>query len=63
MESLRNNKFYDLFTDNEGNVIDGRDIRCFLDWTPEHPELPRWAKIRKQKIVTFLDSEIHPVED
>jgi len=73
-----NDKFYDLFVDNKGNLIDGTEIRPFLDWTPAHPEQPRWARIirdrtegvdivggtvyTKDKIITYLDSEIHTVD-
>ncbi len=72
-----NNKFYDLFTDNEGNLIDGTEIRPFLDWTPLMPDKPRWAGVkfvdfagrgdargnRLGQLTTYLDSELHPVED
>jgi hypothetical protein len=28
-----------------GEIISGNEIRLFLDWTPEHPEQPRYARI------------------
>ncbi len=73
-EQFKNDKFYDWFLDNDGRFVDGKEIRCFLDWTPEHPEQPRWARIARMAsyrnpeayqectLVTYLDSELHPVE-
>jgi hypothetical protein len=73
-----NDKFYDLFVDNKGNLIDGTDIRPFLDWTPLTPDRPRWARVSYKplpltsnqyprgyvmKLETYLDSEIHPVDE
>jgi hypothetical protein len=69
--------FYELFVDNRtGEYIDGHQIRVFLDWTSERPDLPRWAKIDHKKhyvgyqpmlrqvsrhITTYLNSDLTPV--
>jgi len=30
-----------------GNLVPGNEIRLFLDWTPAHSELPRYARITR----------------
>jgi hypothetical protein len=41
-----NDQFYDLFVDMKtGELIDGNEIRPFLDWISQHPEQPRWARL------------------
>lgn len=60
-----NDQFYDLFVDMKtGELIDGNDIRPFLDWTPAHPEQPRWATVNYHPpgFTVYLDSEIRPIE-
>jgi len=61
---VSNNKFYELFESEQGEYVDGHDIRPFLDWSPAHSDRPRWAKIDKQgRPITFRDSELKPVVD
>lgn len=72
-----NDQFFELFVDNKtGDLVDGNEIRPFLDWTPQHPEIPRWARFNyhplmtsnqfprgyRQVITTYLDSELRPIE-
>jgi hypothetical protein len=57
----RNQKFYLLYEDSRGHYVDGRKIRPFLDWSPAHPDRPRWAEVEDGKILTYLDSELKPV--
>lgn len=59
-------KYKETATDE---VIDGNEIRQFLDWTPKTPEQPRYARIwkyvhtGKTAMTTYLDSELVPVEE
>lgn len=61
-------KFYEVYElrckDGSTKLVDGHEIRPFLDWTPEEPHMPRFAKLGKDKQwQTFLASELVPVED
>ena len=44
-----------------GQEIDGDEIRIFLDWSKDTPERPRYARMLKPNIVTYLDSELIPI--
>ena len=69
--------FYDQYVETKtGELVDGNEIRLFLDWSPLHPELPRWFRVKyyplpltsnqhprgyRAVMTTYLDSELKPV--
>jgi hypothetical protein len=47
-----------------GKVISGYEIREYISWTKLKPNVPRYARITKDKqLTTYLDSELVPVEE
>jgi hypothetical protein len=68
--------YYEHYVETKtGKIIPGSEIRYFLDWTPQHPEQPRYARFITATIlsgyrrieravtwdlITYLDSELVP---
>lgn len=55
--------WYKQYRDTKtGVIIDGNDVRLFMDWDVTKPEQPRYAQMVKPNgIITYLDSELVPI--
>lgn len=53
--------FYKLFQHVNGELINGDDLTYFENWTPQTPELPRWAIMKDGKLITYRNDELKPI--